>query len=155
MVLDPNEQFIQYYKNYNSLDEVVDLNNSFDMCNSLYEKISLIKKFAKAFKKIRTLYENTKNCYISTIPLHHVTYFVKKDDSVLFKMNNKNVQVNFSDGNKLIIFSNTRKLCLFKNIRDKSTLFNQADVLRMDYNSVEIITYKKAKEMLNELDRKI
>lgn len=153
IVLDPSEEFAQYYKSYNSQLEVIDLDDSQDMNNDLDEKISLVKKFARAFKKYKNLYDISRKSTISSIPLHHISSYVKKDSTVLFKFCNKNLQVNFSDGKKLIFFWNTKKVCFTNNIKEKCILYDQSDITRMNANSDEQIKYKQTKEMLSALSR--
>ncbi|KAK8836586.1 hypothetical protein M9Y10_037520 [Tritrichomonas musculus] len=152
IVLSPNEDFAQYYKDHFSHLEIIDLAANQEISNSAVdEKISLVKKFARAFKKFKNLYEQLRTNPVSSIPLHHVSSFIKKDNSVLFKFSNKNIQVNFDDGKKMIIFWNSKKMCLSKNIKEKCILFGQNDISKMNANSDELKKYKKTKEMLNEL----
>lgn len=155
LVLDPKGKFVQIYNNYNSLETVVDLENSIEMDEEIQDKISLIQRFAKTFMRFTNLYELPKNNSISSIPLQHVTYFIKKDNSILFKLYDKNIQFIFNDFKNLIIFWNTKKLCFFKNLKEKCGLLDMSEVSRMNSNADELKKFKKAKEMLNALSRKI
>lgn len=155
IVIDPNEEFIQYYKNYNSSAEVVDLNECFDINEDLQGKISLVQKFARSFKKFVCLYDITSDFNDSFTPLHHVKYFVKKSESILFKLNDKNIQVNFNDRKKLIIFWNTKKMCIVRLLKEKCNLLDLKDVVNMNSNCEEYKKYKYAKEMLSALALKI
>lgn len=153
IVLDPNEHFAQYYKSHISPMEIFDFNVHKEISSKMDEKISLLKNFARAFKKFKNLYDQSSKNTTSSIPLHHVSSFFKKDNAVLCKFSNKNVQVNFDDGKKLIIFWNSKKMCISKSIKEKCILFNQNDISKMNANSDEKKKFKKTKEMLNELAR--
>lgn len=111
IVMDPNEEFVQYYKNYNSFEEVINLEDGLDdtQKNKIQAKISLVRKFAKNLKKFKCLFKIESDYYDSSVSLCHIKYFVKKNDSILFKMNDKNIQVNFYDHKKLIIFWSIKK----------------------------------------------
>lgn len=151
IVLDPNEEFAQYYQSHNSQLEVIDMTENQDLNSSLDEKVSLLKKFARAFKKFKNLLEQSRKSTVPSIPLHHVSSFFKKDESVLYKFSNKNIQVNFKDGKKLFIFWSSKKLCVTRNIKEKCVLFDQSEVSKMNANSDEFIKFRKTKEMLNAM----
>ena len=162
MVMDPNEKFIQFYKNINSKPEVIDfkeneeeeeegtiLDEKYD--DEIKEGILFIKNVAKNFKKIRFSFNVEKNDYDSDVPLHNVNCFLKNDDSILFKLNDKNIQINFNDYQKMIIFWNTKKMCFFRNFKEKCNLIDMNTVASMNLNSDELKRYKKSKEMLSNL----
>lgn len=161
IVIDPNEEFIQYYKDIYSGVEVYELNEYLDVeddesrNDKIYMKIALIRKFAQTFKKVKSNFELPKNGCSSSVPLHHVKYFIKKNDSYLFKFNDKNVQVNFNDHKKLIIFWKTNKMCLVRDLNETCALMNMNDVLSMNSNSEEFKKYKNAREMLALLSKKL
>ena len=148
--MDPNEQFVQIYKNqYSNVPEVVQLfktNGENELKN-----VSLVKKMAKSFKKIRFSYDQPSDDYEPSTPLHFVRCFVKNDDCVLFKFNDKNLQVNFNDHMKLIIFWNTKKMCFFRSIKEKSVLLDLKSVASMNSNSEELKKFKNAKILLSNL----
>lgn len=151
IVMDPNEEFIQYYKNYNSTGEVINLD---DVLNEqqkykLQNKISLVQKFAANFKKFQSLYNLTDKIYDQRIPLDHVKYFVKKNDLILFKLFDKNVQVNFNDQKKLIIFSSSKKICLVKRLKEQCNLIDINVVMKMNDNCEEYKKYKIAEDLLS------
>lgn len=150
IVMDPNEQFVQIYKNqYSNVPEVVQLfetNGENELKN-----VSLVKKMAKSFKKIRFSYDQPSDDYEPSTPLHFVRCFVKNDDCVLFKFNDKNLQVNFNDHMKLIIFWNTKKMCFFRSIKEKSVLLDLKSVASMNSNSEELKKFKNAKILLSNL----
>ena len=150
IVMDPNEEFAHYYKNYNSNEEVINVEESFIgvQNNKIQAKISLLRKFAKNLKRFKCLYKIEEDYYDSKVPLCHVKYFVKKNDSILFKMN-------FNDHKKLIIFWSTKKMCLVKILKEKCNLLDLKDVISMSPNCDEYKKYKYAKELLFSLSQKI
>lgn len=156
IVIAPTEKFVQYYKNSNSYAEVFNVEETAVLNENLKAKISLVKLFAKSFKKFKYLYEIDDVClsYEPSVPLQNVKYFVRKDDNFLFKLSNKNIQVNFSDFKKLIIFWNTKKMCIFRVIKEKCALLDLNDVANLNSSCDELDKFKKAKELLSVYDRK-
>lgn len=156
--MDPNEQFVQYYKNINSFAEVFKLDEFLDMSDndsSIQKKISLVQKFARIFKKFKHLYELDRVKCDSSIPLHNVKYFVKKNDAVLFKLNDRNIQANFNDFKKMIVFWQTKKACLFTSFKEKCSLLSLNELIGMNSNCDESKKYYLIKDSLTELSRKL
>ena len=77
------------------------------------------------------LFDQKRKDTIPSIPFYHVSLFIKKNGSVLYRFSNKNVQVDFDDGKKLILFSNAKKMCFSSDLREKCVLYNNNDVSRM------------------------
>ena len=158
IVMDPNEEFVQYYKNYYSFAEVFKLDELLDVSddnNRIQKKISLVQKFARIFKKLRHLYELDRAKYDSSIPLHNVKYFVKKSDAVIFKLNDKNIQANFNDYKKMIVFWQTKKTCLFTSFKERCNLVNLNEIIGMNSKCEESKKYNDIKDTIAELSRKI
>ena len=88
------------------------------------------------------------DAYDPKIPLHNVKCYIKKQDTVLLKFNDNNVQVNFKDCRKLIIFWNNRKMCIFRNIKDKCDLFDMNQIEASDSNCEEHKKLKMAKDLM-------
>lgn len=153
VVISPDEKFVQFYKSTNSYAEAINAEET-KINEMVKSKISLVKAFAKSFKKFKYLYELEEKNYDPLETLNNVKCFVKKDDSILFKLSNKNIQVNFSDFKKLLIFWNTKKMCIFRVIKEKCCLMNLNEVCNMEANCDEIDKFKKAKNMLSVYDRK-
>ncbi|KAK8847184.1 hypothetical protein M9Y10_019767 [Tritrichomonas musculus] len=162
IIIDAKETFIQYYKGYNSLPELIELDTSVDLVDEdtenlkdrIHKKFTLVQKFAKSLKKYQTLFEVPLNDPDPSVPLYHVKHFLKKDDSILFRLNDKNIQVNFSDHQKLIIFYNTKKMCLVRSLKEKCALLDLKNVITMNPNSEELKKYKTAKELISTLSQK-
>ena len=98
-------------------------------------------------------YELSTESSDSSIPLHNVKYFMSKNNNMIFKFGDKNVQVNFSDHKKLAIFSKTNQMALVRNIKESCALLNIGSVMSMDPNTEELKRYNIAKGMISELTR--
>lgn len=150
IVMDPNEQFVQFYKspntNFPDIIQLYKINEENEP-----ENISLVKKVAKNFKKIRFSYDLPDDYYEPGVLLHNITCFVKNDDSILFKLDDTNLQVNFNDRMKLIIFWNTKKMCFFKSIKEKCNLLDVKSVAALNSNSEELKKFKNAKILLSNI----
>ncbi|KAK8880876.1 hypothetical protein M9Y10_003574 [Tritrichomonas musculus] len=161
IIFDPHEEFLQFYKNAFSSVEIIDLddyttieNSSESSSDRIQKKILLVRKMAKSFKKMKNLYDMPVHQYDSSVQLHHVKHFLKRDDSILFKLNDKNVQVNFNDHKKLIIFWKINKMCIVRVLKEKCCLLDLSDVIGMNSNCDEFKKYKNAREMLAYLSKK-
>lgn len=157
IIMDPNEKFIQYYKNYNSYPKLIDLDAYLNKTNQIKKvkfnrKIKLVKKIAKKLKKTKSFELQDEN-YDSSVPLHHVKYFLNKDGSFIFRFNDKNTQVNFVDDEKLIIFTDNKKMCLVKNMTDECKLLSLEKVSKMPENCNEHKKLLVAQELLSELSK--
>ncbi|KAK8843147.1 hypothetical protein M9Y10_025343 [Tritrichomonas musculus] len=150
IVIDPNEKFVQYYQNYNSKEEVFRLGDQLSLYqrNVLKKKISIVLKFSKEFKKFGFSYNLNNADYDPGIPLHHVKLYVAKNDSILFKLNNRNIQMNCSDHKKLIVFCNSKKMCLVNYLKERCCLLNISDVAKNRY-SEEYQKLKESKELVS------
>ena len=151
----------QFYRNYDSLPEVINLRDYIEKQRErlnendrLHRKIALIQRFARSLKKTKSLYELPNDEYDSIIPLLHVKYFLNKNNEILFRLSDKNLQVNFSDHMKLIIFWSTKQMCLVRSIRERCELQDLNEIVNMNPHSDELKRFMTAKEMLSELCRK-
>lgn len=161
VVMEPRETFVQFYRNYDSLPEVINLRDYIEKQRErlnendrLHRKIALIQRFARSLKKTKSLYELPNDEYDSIIPLLHVKYFLNKNNEILFRLSDKNLQVNFSDHMKLIIFWSTKQMCLVRSIRERCELQDLNEIVNMNPHSDELKRFMTAKEMLSELCRK-
>lgn len=158
LIMDPNENFIQFYQNYNSSlksFDMSDLDKTTDdgIDNIRFSrKISLLKRYAVSFKKFKKC-ELSTDSSDSSVPLHHVKYFLNKNGNILFKFSDKNAQINFSDHKKLAIFSNTKQMCLVRSIKENCALMSINNVITMDPSTEELKRYNIAKDMMNDLIR--
>lgn len=166
MVMDPHESFIQFYKSSNSISKVIDLNEYSEKYTDTDEdilhrsrkdkfgtKIALMKRISKTLKSVKSSYELPYGTYDSSIPLHHVKSFLNKNNTILFKFNDRNIQVNFNDHKKLFFFTNTKQMALVRTIKEKCSLMSVNEVIKMNSSNDERKRYMVAKEMLDELRR--
>ncbi|KAK8898134.1 hypothetical protein M9Y10_000405 [Tritrichomonas musculus] len=151
VVMDPNEQFIQFYEKPSTFYPEVTRLDNLKGEEAEPRHVSLVKKVARHFKKIRFSYDLPDVQYESVALLHNISCFVKNDDSILFKLDDKNLQVNFSDHMKLIIFWNTKKMCFFRSVKEKCSLLDLKYVASMNSNSDELKKFKNAKILLSDL----
>ncbi|KAK8837596.1 hypothetical protein M9Y10_036127 [Tritrichomonas musculus] len=150
IVMEPNEQFAQFYKDSNTqFPDIICLSNAKE--KNEHEKISLLKNAARNFKKIRFSYELESAPYDPDYIFHNIKRFVKYEDSILFKLDGMNFQVNFNDHSKLIIFWNLKKFCFFKSFNEFSTLLDLKKVTSMNPDSDEHKKIKQANVLLSEL----
>lgn len=154
IVMDPNENFVQFYNNYSSSGEIIDLDDHFrknKKVDKLSDKIELVRKFAKNLKKFESFYDLPTDEYDSSETLHYIKYFLVKNDAIIFKFNDKNVQVDFNDHKKLFILWNSKQMCLVRNIKDKCNFLSFHDVTNMDSQSDEYKKFMITKELMAEL----
>lgn len=156
IVMDPSESFIQYYKNYESSFETINIKEKLsNVKDSVFVKYSLVMRFANMFKKTKNLNDAASKNINPNLPLLNVKYFLCKNDSFLFKFSDRNIQVNFSDHTKMIIFANNKKVCFLRSMTDKCCLLDLNEVANMNADSDERQKFKNAKLLLNDLSKKI
>jgi polo-like kinase 1 len=147
MVMDPHETFVQYWESYQTVTpEVIDLQNGRET-----KKLSLIRRFSESLKKTRAMYELPDRPYTQAVPLHHVKYWMRNDDATLFRMDDRNIQVNFNDRVKVVIFWNTKTMTMVKNIREAGRLLALSEVSGSGPFVEERRRFNVAKEMLAEM----
>ena len=101
-IMDPHETFIQRYRDYNTIiPEVIDLPST------KYPDINIVMKFARSLKKVTSMFTLPSTPYTKSIPLRHVKYFLRNSNATLFRMDQKDVQVNFDDKTIVIYFTRT------------------------------------------------
>jgi len=124
MIMDPFEEFVQYWPSYETLSpEVLKLTDF-----SQQKKLSILKKFAESLKKTKSMYDLPDSKPIPSIPLKHVKYWMRNEDATLFRMEDRNIQVNFNDRMKLIIFWSTKKLMMVQSIKEFGKLLPISDL---------------------------
>ncbi|OHT07499.1 CAMK family protein kinase [Tritrichomonas foetus] len=147
MIMDPFETFIQYYDSYDvTSPEILDLQSETEKW-----KISILRRFSNSLKKTRSLFELPQQKYESSTPLHHVKYWMNNDDATLFRLDDRNIQVNFNDHLKLVIFWNTKKMTIINSIKENGKLLSLNEVSCMNPSTNENKRFMIAKAMLAEL----
>lgn len=124
MVMDPFEEFVQYYDDYQVHQPTVLRKDDITQI----KKLSILQKFAESLKKTKTLFTLPKHHLDKFSILHHVKYWARNDDATLFRMDDRNIQVNFKDRTKMLIFWQTKRMTIFKSIKDLSKLVPLEDL---------------------------
>lgn len=144
MVMDPFETFVQYWESYQTVTpEVMD-----PVTGPQTKKLALIRRFAESLKKTKSMFELPAKKFPQNTPMKHVKYWMRNDDATLFRMDDRNIQVNFNDRIKLIIFWNTKKMMMVHSIREAGKLVALTQVNSQQANSEERKRYNVARSML-------
>ncbi|KAK8863687.1 hypothetical protein M9Y10_011376 [Tritrichomonas musculus] len=149
MVMDPHENFIQYWNSYQCTFPVILTKSD----QGQRKKIMILMKFAESLKKTKTMYHiPEKEEFVPTVALKHVKYWMRSQDSLLFRMDNRIIQVNFSDKMKLIIFWNSKKMMLVPNIKESGKIIMIHDLPKLPGIDEEKRRFALAKAMLEEMN---
>jgi polo-like kinase 1 len=147
MVMDPHETFVQYWENYQAVSpEVMDPEDG-----SQTKKLSIVRRFSESLKKTRSMFELPPRPYSEAATLRHVKYWMRNDEATLFRMDDRNIQVNFNDRCKVVIFSGIKKMTMVRNIREAGNLIALSDVNAQGPLNEEYKRYNVAKAMLAEM----
>ncbi|OHT05798.1 Serine/threonine-protein kinase PLK1 [Tritrichomonas foetus] len=149
MILDPHQTFIQYWESYQDLyPQILDIDGSIET-----KKISILHKFSSSLKKTSTMFEIPTERFNRNEPMLHVKYWMRTEEVTLFRMNDRNIQLNFTDRKKLIIFWNIRKLMIVSSIHDYGILHKLHDVSKRQEGDDEKRRLDIAKQMLSIMSR--
>lgn len=149
MVMDPHHEFIQYWRTFkDEKPEILDINDIEEE-----RKIRILFKFSSSLKKTKTMFEIPEEKCDPNVPLLHVKYWSRNEEATLFRMNNRNIQLNFQDRKKLIIFWNSRKLMIVPSIYDSGHLYRIHDVLKKGDDDDMKTRLVFAKQVLAEMSR--
>jgi polo-like kinase 1 len=147
MVMDPFESFVQYWENLQTpTPTIMGVRTGPEQ-----KKLSLLRKFSESLKSTKSMYELPEERYPEDVPLRHVKYWMRNDDAALFRMNNKNIQVNFNDRRKLIIFWNEKKMLMVQSIRETGKVIHFSEINLQGPLSEERRRFAVAKAMLAEM----
>jgi polo-like kinase 1 len=149
MAIDPHGVFIHYWDSYAVQDPAV-LAPDGDIER---KKITILARFADSLKKSRLMFRlPAAQCSPST-PLVHVKYWLRTEQAVLFRMQDRNIQVNFADHQKLFIFWSQKELMLAPSILDAGTVIPLSQMNHRSDASDEKARFLIAKEMLSVMNR--
>ena len=147
MIMDPHEQFIQYYPTYEDQTPVLlekdDINE--------VKKLSLLQKFAESLKKTTTMYQLPDKKFDPHEPLHHVKYWFRDEQALVFRMEDKNIQVNFNDRTKLVILWHDKKLFMVKNIRQEAEVIPFDDIMKNPAFEEQKNRFQEAKALISKM----
>ena len=148
MVMDPFETFVQYWKsNTTAIPEVMDPTNGHET-----KKLSILRGFAESLKKSKSMFDLPQTPYDPSTSMHYVKYWMRKgDDTILFRMDDRTIQVNFKDHTKIIIFWETKKMTMVKSVKEKGVLMALTEVGSRPELHEEKKRFEIAKEMLAEM----
>jgi polo-like kinase 1 len=147
MVMDPHEAFVQYWDTYQTITPEVMSPHT----GPQQKKLSLLMRFSESLKKTKSMFDLPDRHYSESSPLKHVKYWMRNPEATLFRLDDRNIQVNFNDRCKLIIFWNAKKMMAVRNIRDTAPLLPISDVTARAALSDERRRFNIAKEMLAEM----
>ena len=145
-VMDPHETFVQYYRDYS-----VTTPETVDTFSSKYPEIPLLLKFARNLKKLTSMFTLPVTPYSRLLPLRHVKYWLRSDNATLFRMDQKDVQVNFSDKVKIAYFPATKRMMMVTNLKEKTRAILTDSLKSSRALSEEKTRYEKVKELLIQL----
>lgn len=145
-VMDPHETFIQYYRDYS-----VTQPENIDIFSSKRSEIPLILKFSKNLKKLTSMFTLPLTPYSKLLPLRHVKYWLRSDNATLFRMDQKDVQVNFTDKVKIAYFPHTKRMMMVTNLKEKTRAILTDSLKSSRTLSEEKKRYEKVKELLIQL----
>jgi polo-like kinase 1 len=101
------------------------------------KKLSLLRRFSESLKKPRSMFKLPDRQYREKATLRHVKYETRNEQATLFRMDNRNIQVNFNDRDMVVIFWSMKKRMMVKNVRDAGRPLPISDVGIMGANVEE------------------
>jgi len=141
MLMNESCSQIYYWAGYQDMNPVLlSLDETKDS-----KRVGIIKKLSQILSKSPA--KEQKTCY-SLTKLSHVKYIFKSPNGdIMFRLDDRNVQVNFVDGKKLVVLYSEKKLALTLSKSVPETLI---DIKDMSHSSEEYKRYQKAKAILVE-----
>jgi polo-like kinase 1 len=143
IAMDPSEAFIHYWDSYGVAQPEVLTKES----NSQKKKITILLRFLESLKKSPSMFQSPRTDMEAKVPLTHVKYWLRTEQATLFRMDNRNIQVNFTDRTKLFIFWNQKELMIAPSVFDQGKRIPLSDVSGQT-ESEEKSRFLIAKEML-------
>ena len=148
MILEPNEKFIQYWSSYQTTFPAI-----FDKDDSVQKKkIAILLKFSETLKKAKSMYKIPNKPFNPNTPMHHVKYWMRSEEALLFRFDDRTIQVNFFDKMKLIIFWSTKEIMLVNSIQSPGTAHLIRDLHKDPSIDEEKRRFSIAKAMLEEMN---
>ena len=147
MVMDPFEEFVQYWPTYQTTTPEILM--PFDVAQP--KKLSILRKFSESLKKTKSMFELPENHPNPSQPLRHVKYWIRNDDATLFRMEDRDIQVNFNDRTKIVIFWSTKKLMMVHSIKESGRLVSLHDLDSSPVHAEEKKRFSVAKTLLAEM----
>ena len=126
MIIDPFDEFIQYWETYQ--DQTPQILSKDDPTE--IKKISILLKFSESLRKTKTMYTLPDKHLDKYVPLRHVKYWMRNDEATLFRLDDRNIQLNFNDRTKMVIFWQGKQLMTVNNIREFGSLIPLDDLTK-------------------------
>jgi polo-like kinase 1 len=150
MVMDPFGEFVQYWETYHCVQPVI-----LRLDDIVYaKKLAILKKFAESLKKTARVVALPVMNPSKYVPMRHVKYWMKTSDAMLFRMDDRTIQVNFNDRMKLIIFHSTRLMMCVQNVRESGSLIPLDGLFKTPGLEDEKRRFTMAKAMITEMGRR-
>ena len=147
MIIDPYSEFIQCWPSYNEQNPII---IPMSQADKKEKHIVCLLKFQKALTMNKQMFVLPLEHFKPKEPMHHVKYFLRKKDVILFRMENRVVQVIFEDKTKVIVNFSTKQMLVTKSLFEKGVVYN----LESTKNNKEAHDlYEKVKALLNELSQ--
>lgn len=150
MVLDPHEHFIQYWSAYHEKAPIILRKDDQEESKKIY----ILLKFAESLKRAINMYVLPDHPYNPDQQITHVKYWIRTTEATLFRMNNRTIQVNFSDKKKLIIYWNEKKLMLLSSFREQKKLLPIHNIASDPLYQEENRRFLIAKTLLEEMNER-
>jgi polo-like kinase 1 len=148
MAIDPHETFIQYWDSYGvARPEVLTKENE-----TQKKKTTILLRFLESLKKTANMFRIPSAHWDAETQLTHVKYWLRTEQATLFRLDNRNIQVNFTDRQKLFIFWSQKELMVAPTVFDQGKLISLAEVSAQS-ESEEKARFLIAKEMLGIMSR--
>lgn len=149
MVIDPHRTFIQYWENYsNQIPQILTVDDKRQA-----KKIKLLQMFADSLKDRNGWCTIPKKPFDPSAPMIHVKYWYRCEYGTLFRMDDRNIQVNFPDKKKLIIFWKTQLMMVVQSLAEQGRLLPLSMMLRKGLVCDEKERFVKAKTMLDTMSK--
>jgi polo-like kinase 1 len=150
MAMDPHEIFVQYWETYQTMvPEVMD-----PVIGPEAKKLSILKKFSESLKKTKSMFQMPNQRYSQKTPLHHVKYWMRNAQATLFRMDDRNIQLNFEDRCKVVIFWNTKQMIMVQKISEPGRVISLTELVENDRFREEHRRFGIAKAMLAEMSQR-
>ncbi|KAH0795214.1 CAMK family protein kinase [Histomonas meleagridis] len=147
MVIDPYETFIHYYANYQvSNPQIIEKDDQ-----KHAKKVSILTKYATLLKKDESYFE---------LPhpepndvLRHVKYWIKSEHGIMFRTDDRVIQLNFADKRKLVIFWEKKKIYLLTSEKKIETARTFSEIKQRNKGDEDICKrFSIALKMIDEMN---
>ena len=149
LVLDPFGEFIQMWPDLETnMPKILSPKEADKMKN-----VSKLLKYEKAFKETNThLLELPESKPQKGVPMRHVKYWMGNEYGLLFRMDNRVIQVNFQDKSKLVVFWEQKSLILTHSLFENGSFITFSN-LKKSKDSELKRKYSITKKMVDAMNK--